>query len=89
MQFGTALGDIFPPGGIYPLVRNCWVFEEAEGTANFTNQDELPGLVVVPRIKNRKLHVGTLLGDLSSEILAEFGTLVRPYLISPSYAFMS
>ena len=65
------------------------MFEEAEGTANFTNHDELPGLVVVPRIKNRKMHVGTLLGDLSSEILAEFGTLVKLYLISCSYAFMS
>ncbi|KAF9482780.1 hypothetical protein BDN70DRAFT_874562 [Pholiota conissans] len=76
-QFNTSLNDIFPGGGIYPLVKNCWLFEETEGTENPNCGDTLPGLIVVPRIKNRKLHVGTLLGDLCSQILAEFETLVQ------------
>ncbi|KAF8201813.1 transport protein particle complex subunit, partial [Pholiota molesta] len=76
-QFDTSLSDIFPGGGIYPLVKNCWIFEEIEGTSNLGFEDTLPGITVVPRIKNRKLHIGTLLGDLCSQILAGFEVLVQ------------
>jgi len=74
-QFDASLGGIFPPGGVYPLVKNCFAFEETEGTENLDPGETLPGLVVVPRIMNRKLHIGTLLGVLCSQILAEFGSL--------------
>ncbi|KAF8964707.1 TRAPP II complex [Flammula alnicola] len=76
-QFEASLVDIFPPGGIFPLVKNFWVFEETEGTTNLDPGESLPGLVIVPRIMNRKLHVGTLLGVLCSQILSEFGVLVE------------
>lgn len=75
-QFDASLGDIFSPEGVYPLVKNCFVFEETEGTENFDPGETFPGLVVVPRIMNRKLHIGTLLGVICSQILAEFGVLV-------------
>jgi hypothetical protein len=76
-QFDASLGDIFPPGGVYPLVKNCFVFEETEGTENLDPGETFPGLIIVPRITNRKLHIGTLLGVICSQILAEFGVLVR------------
>jgi trafficking protein particle complex subunit 9 len=75
-QFDASLGDIFSPEGVYPLVKNCFVFEETEGTENFDPGETFPGLIVVPRIMNRKLHIGTLLGVICSQILAEFGVLV-------------
>lgn len=75
-QFNTALADIFPTSSTYPLVKNCFVFEETEGSINLDLNENLPGLVVVPHITNRKLHIGTLLGVLCSQILAEFEVLV-------------
>ena len=39
--------------------------------------ENLPGLMVVPRIANRKLHLGTLLGVICSQILVELGVLVE------------
>lgn len=76
-QFNASLSDIFSPGGVYPLVKNCFVFEETEGTENLDPGETFPGLIIVPRITNRKLHIGTLLGVICSQILAEFGVLVR------------
>lgn len=57
-------------------MKNCFVFEETEGSINLDLNENLPGLVVVPHITNRKLHIGTLLGVLCSQILAEFEVLV-------------
>uniref|UniRef100_A0A8H8CM97 Transport protein particle subunit trs120 n=1 Tax=Psilocybe cubensis TaxID=181762 RepID=A0A8H8CM97_PSICU len=76
-QFRSSLADIFPSGSTYPLVTNCFAFEDVEGTANLDPGETLPGLVTVPCIKNRKLHIGTLLGVLCSQILTEFGVLVQ------------
>ena len=84
-QFNASIGDIFAPGGVYPLVKNCFVFEETEGTENLDPGETFPGLIVVPRIMNRKLHIGTLLGVICSQILAEFGVLV--YFFSLLYEF--
>ena len=81
-QFNASLADIFPHGGLYPLAKNCFVFEESEGTTNLDPGENMPGLVVVPRIANRKLHIGTLLGVLCSQVLAELGVLVRVLICS-------
>jgi len=75
-QFNTTLSDLFPLGSTYPLVRNCFVFEENEGTLNLDTGESLPGLTVVPHIANRKLHLGTLLGVLCSQVLTELGVMV-------------
>lgn len=75
-QFLSNLEDIFPSGSTFPLVRNCFVFEEVEGTVNFDSGESITGLTIVPDIAKRKLHLGTLLGVLCSQILVEFGLLV-------------
>ncbi len=61
-------------------MRNCFVFEESEATVNLDSGEFLSGLTVVPRIANRKLHLGTLLGVLCSQILVEFGVLVEYFI---------
>ena len=86
-QFNASLTDIFPHGGLYPLAKNCFVFEESEGSTNFDPGENMPGLVVVPKMANRKLHIGTLLGVLCSHILAELGVLVR-VLICSTWTFI-
>ncbi|CAK5277407.1 unnamed protein product [Mycena citricolor] len=76
-DFNASLLDIFPGGGVYPMAKNCFVFEEGEGNTNVNLGESLPGLVVIPSIiSNKKLYIGTLLGDLCSHVLGEFGTLV-------------
>ncbi|KAG6850996.1 hypothetical protein H0H93_004483 [Arthromyces matolae] len=76
-QFNASLLDIFPSDGIYPLAKNCFVFEEGEDTS-LSIGDNLPGLFILPSMMgNKKLYLGTLLADLCSQILAEFGVLVQ------------
>ncbi|KAF7323014.1 hypothetical protein HMN09_00081100 [Mycena chlorophos] len=76
-QFKTSLLDIFPGGGMYPLAKNCFVFQEGDGDTSDNLGDSIPGLVVIPSVMgNKKLYIGTLLGDLCSHVLGEFGTLV-------------
>ncbi|KAK7020579.1 transport protein Trs120 or TRAPPC9 TRAPP II complex subunit-domain-containing protein [Favolaschia claudopus] len=66
------------PSACTPLAKNCFVFEEGEGNTNVNLGDNLPGLVVIPSMMgNKKLYIGTLLADLCSHILGEFGTLVQ------------
>lgn len=77
-RFEDSLVDIFPSGGIFPLAKNCFVFEESDGNTNLNLGDNLPGLVVIPSmLGNKKLYIGTLLADLCSQILGEFGVVVR------------
>ncbi|KAJ7097903.1 TRAPP II complex [Mycena belliarum] len=77
-QFNAALLDIFPAGGMYPLAKNCFVFEEGEENTNLNLGNSLPSLVVIPSMMgNKKLYVGTLLADLCSHVLGEFGSLVQ------------
>ncbi|KAJ7709879.1 TRAPP II complex [Mycena rosella] len=77
-EFNAGLLDIFPAGGMYPLAKNCFVFEEGEGNTNLNLGDSLPSLVVIPSMMgNKKLYIGTLLADLCSHVLGEFGTLVQ------------
>ncbi|KAJ7632643.1 transport protein Trs120 or TRAPPC9 TRAPP II complex subunit-domain-containing protein [Roridomyces roridus] len=77
-EFNASLLDIFPAGGMYPLAKNCFVFEEGEENANLNLGEGLPGLVVIPSMMgNKKLYIGTLLADLCSHVLGEFGTLIQ------------
>lgn len=76
-QFNAALLDIFPASDIYPLAKNFFVFEENDGAANLDAGDCIPGLVVIPSVMgNKKLYLGTLLADLCSQVLGEFGMVV-------------
>lgn len=76
-QFNTSLADIFHPDGVYPLAKNCFVFEEGD-EANLNIGSDLPGLVVIPSVMgNKKVYIGTLLADLCSQILGEFGVVAQ------------
>ncbi|KAF9052654.1 TRAPP II complex [Panaeolus papilionaceus] len=75
-QFHSTISDIFPSGNLYPLVKSCFLFEEDDATSPSDPVENIPDLVVVPRIANRKLHLGTLLGDFCSKILVELGILM-------------
>ncbi|KAI0341607.1 hypothetical protein BDW22DRAFT_1358429 [Trametopsis cervina] len=74
-QFNALLNETFPQGSIFPLAKNCFVFEKGD---NNTTLGTLPGLVIIPGMMgNKKLYVGTLLADLCANILAEFPTVVQ------------
>ncbi len=70
-------------------MRNCFIFEESEGIVNLDPGENLPGLTVVPRIANRKLHLGTLLGVICSQILIELGVLVELFEIMANSHFLT
>lgn len=77
-QFSSALLDTFPASSLYPLARVCFVFEEDDNATNLNASDSPSGIVVIPSMMgNKKLYIGTLLADLCSQILAEFGIVVR------------
>ncbi|KAI9466349.1 TRAPP II complex [Lactarius psammicola] len=77
-EFNATVKDLFPPDSIYPLAKNCFVFEEDDGTTNLNLGDHLPGLVIIPSMMgNKKENIETLLADLCSNILAEFSTVVN------------
>lgn len=81
-EFNATVRDLFPPDSIYPLAKNCFVFEEDDGTANLNLGDHLPGLVIIPSMMgNKKENIETLLADLCSNILAEFSSVVRVLLL--------
>ncbi|TFK42560.1 transport protein particle complex subunit [Crucibulum laeve] len=77
-QFNDSLLDAFPAGGIFPLARNCFVFETEGSATSLNTGDNMPGLVVLPSMMgNKRLYIGTLLADLCSHILGEFGVVVQ------------
>jgi hypothetical protein len=83
-EFNATVRDHFPLDSIYPLAKNCFVFEEDDGTANLNLGDHLPGLVIIPSMMgNKKENIETLLADLCSNILAEFSTVVCVVLPLP------
>ena len=77
-QINESLIDVFPPGSVFPLAKNCFVYDESdEGSLNLTG-DLPPGVVVIPNVMGHKrLYIGTLLAGLCSNILEEFAMLVR------------
>lgn len=77
-QFNSALLDLFPAADLYPLARNCFVFEDGDGVNSSNLHEIVQGLVVIPSMMgNKKLYIGTLIADLCSNVLGEFGALVR------------
>ncbi|KAJ4469401.1 transport protein Trs120 or TRAPPC9 TRAPP II complex subunit-domain-containing protein [Lentinula edodes] len=76
-QFHDTALDMFPPTGIYPLARNCFVFEEGS-SSGISPSGQHPELIIFPEMMgNRKLHIGTLLGEICSKIFGEFGVLIQ------------
>jgi len=83
-QFSDALSEVFPPDSIFPFAKNCFVFEDGDGATNLNLGENVPGLVVIPSLMgNKKLYIGTLLADLCSRILSEFGVLVGAQALVP------
>ena len=78
-QFTDALSEIFPPDSMFPLAKNCFVFEDGDGAANQDPSENVPVVVIPSLMGNKKLYIGTLLADLCSHILSEFGALVRQW----------
>ncbi|KAI0031712.1 TRAPP II complex [Vararia minispora EC-137] len=76
-EFNASLKEMFPQDCLYPLARNCFIFEEDDGSTNLNLGDLLPGLVVIPSaMGNKKENIETLLADLCSNILGEFSTIM-------------
>jgi hypothetical protein len=82
-QFNDALAEIFPPESIFPLAKNCFVFEDGDGAADQDPSENVPVVVIPSLMGNKKLYIGTLLADLCSHILSEFGAMVCPSIYSP------
>jgi hypothetical protein len=81
-EFNAAVHELFPAESpyraLFPLARTCFVFEDGDGNSNMNLGDQLSGLVIIPAMMgNKSLYIGTLLADLCSNILGEFGTVVR------------
>ncbi|KZV62838.1 hypothetical protein PENSPDRAFT_641660 [Peniophora sp. CONT] len=76
-EFNAVMKEMFPSDSIYPLARNCFIFEEDDGSTNLNLGDLLPGLVVIPSaMGNKKENIETLLADLCSNLLGEFSTII-------------
>jgi hypothetical protein len=80
-QFNATMHDIFPRDSpyrsIFPLARNCFVFEDGDGGTNLNLGEQFSGLVVIPSMMgNKAVYIGTLLADLCSSILGEFSAIV-------------
>ncbi|KAF5391257.1 hypothetical protein D9757_001865 [Collybiopsis confluens] len=76
-SFDDTVTDMFPASGFYPLERKCFVFEEGASAAVASN-DQHPELVIFPAMMgNRKLHIGTILGEICSTVFGEFGVLIQ------------
>lgn len=81
-QFQTAIHDTFPQGSMFPLAKNCFVFEESDSSTNINLGDSFPGLVVIPSVMgHKKTYIGTLVADLCSKVLVELATVVRDILL--------
>jgi trafficking protein particle complex subunit 9 len=77
-QFEENLSNITPPGSIFPLVQQCFAFEdEGEDGCQLVN-DQVSGIEVIPSMDTNKtkMHIGTLLASLCSRILGELSLLV-------------
>ena len=76
-QFENAVLDIFQDVSTFPLAKVCFAFEDEESSGNAGLREPLSGIVSIPSMMgNKKLYIGTLLADLCSHILAEFGRVV-------------
>ncbi|OAX44681.1 hypothetical protein K503DRAFT_795305 [Rhizopogon vinicolor AM-OR11-026] len=77
-QFENTVLDISQDNSTFPLARVCFAFEDEESAGNTGLGDTLSGIVSIPSMMgNKKLYIGTLLADLCSQILAEFGRMYQ------------
>jgi len=75
-QFEMTLAEISPEASTFPLAKTCFAFQDEE--PNIGLGENPPGLAIIPNsMGNKRLYIGTLLADLCSQILGEFGRLVR------------
>ncbi|KAG8217536.1 TRAPP II complex [Butyriboletus roseoflavus] len=76
-QFENILAEISPESLTFPLAKTCFAFQDDEGPSVCLGENP-PGLAIIPSaMRNKKLYIGTLLADLCSQILGEFGRLVN------------
>lgn len=76
-EYTSVLSELFPEGSVFPLARNCFVFEEGDGHTNLNIGASLPGLTIIPSMMgNKDLYVGTLISELCSNILGGFSSFV-------------
>jgi hypothetical protein len=83
-QFEETLNDIRPQGSIFPLVQQCFAFED-EGGDGSQLTDHVSGVEAIPSMdtKKTKLHIGTLLASICSRILGELSLLVCLRCLGP------
>lgn len=82
-QFENTLAEISPETSTFPLAKICFAFQDDEGL-NVGLGENPSGLATIPNaMGNKRLYIGTLLADLCSQILAEFGHLVRDLELIP------
>ena len=75
-QFENTLAEISPETLTFPLAKTCFAFQDDE-EPNVGLRENPSGLAIIPNaMGNKKLYIGTLLADLCSQILGEFGRLV-------------
>lgn len=75
-QFDNALADISLEASTFPLAKTCFAFQDDE-ESNVGLEENPSGLAIIPNaMGNKRLYIGTLLADLCSQILSEFGRLV-------------
>ena len=68
---------------MYPLARHLFIFEEGETLAGGGLAEPLPNVAVIPSLMgNKKLYIGTLLADVCSQVLREFGVVVGTHPLS-------
>lgn len=88
-QFENALAEISPETSTFPLAKTCFAFQDDDGS-NVGLGENPPGLAMIPNaMGNKKLYIGTLLADLCSQILAEFGRLVCDAQLMPHLCLTS
>jgi len=79
-SFDALESDLFPSGSQYPLVKHLFVFEEGDTSSSSHLMQSLPSVSVIPSLMgNKNLYIGTLLGDVCSQILKALGILVRNF----------
>lgn len=75
-ELRASIAEYFPEGSVFPLVSRCYAFEgEGSSTANLgsTNSE----VIVIPNVMgHKKVYIGTLIGELCSDILGDFTRLV-------------
>lgn len=76
-QFVSMIAGIFPTESLFPLAKNCLVFEEGDGNSSANVGEVLSGMVVIPSMMgNKRMYIETLIAELCSNILGEFSVMV-------------